>query len=187
MSIKYEIPEVSREHGREGNFYCFESSINLSQDFQTSVCLCYFGGKHSLKSASARFEQNCCGFWQPWFIPGASWELRLSSVQSGCCHHQLPARKWIIDVSNDYSCVNCLSDIVLLNSPPCPAWSCRPSPALQALPGSCSHGLAINRKTLASSLDHQVACQSPALLAKRIAQSLASTPIRSVLESVGHI
>ena len=32
---------------------------------------------------------------------------------------------------------------------PCPAWSCLPSPALPALPGSCSHGLARKRSTLA--------------------------------------
>ena len=135
LSIK-RLPEISREDSREGNLYCLKASINLSQNFQTSISLCHFGGKHSL----IKCRYNAAFFFSGDFlIPEASWEVKLSSVQSGCCHHQLPARKWIIEVSND---------IVLLNSPPCPAWSCRPSPALQALPGSCSHGLAINRKNI---------------------------------------
>ena len=42
------LPEISREDSREGNLYCLKASINLSQNFQTSISLCHFGGKHSL-------------------------------------------------------------------------------------------------------------------------------------------
>ena len=138
----YQLPEISREHCRKRNLDGLKTSINLSQDFQTSISLWYFGGKHSLKSKNNTENGILCEMFLLWSFP------YLRPVKDRGCH-LCSLVAVIIDcqlkvVSHD----DCWTlDSVLCS--PCPAWSCLPSPALPALPGSCSHGLARKRSTLA--------------------------------------
>ena len=60
------LPEISREDSREGNLYCLKASVNLSQNFQTSISLCHFGGKHSLglvKEVAEAISPACFDTW----------------------------------------------------------------------------------------------------------------------------